>query len=294
MKSKTLLTIKYNPKNWALAFTYKGALLKKLLFGLIFVTALSSVLYILEVEDIVHFHLSSALPGYMGAALGLLLVFRNNTAYDKWWEARKEMGALVNISRNFAISINGLLPKDSDEKYKIANLLIGFIFSLKEHLRNGVKMEQLKDIAEEDMKIISNANHKPAVIANIIMNRIEGLWQKGLITDIQQYLLIGKVNTLIDILGKCERIRNTPIPMAYGFLLKFFIYVYVILLPLGLAENLTWWAVPLAGILYYILMSIVLTAEEIEEPFGHDLNDLAMDDMANRMKSNILEIVKHD
>jgi putative membrane protein len=274
--------------------SYKGALIKKLLSGMIFVVFLTVSLCLLHYR-FPQFHLdtSAALPGYMGAALGLLLVFRNNTAYEKWWEARKEVGALVNTVRNLGITINGILPPNNKDKDAIAKLSISFAFALKEHLRDGVKMEELTDLDPLDYEIVEKATHKPNVIVNLMMNKIEHLYLEKHITDIQQYLLAKHINGLIDILGKCERIRNTPIPMAYGFLLKFFIVLYVAVLPLGLMNELGWWSIPLVMMLYYILMSIVLTAEEIEEPFGLDINDLAMDHIAINIRKNIEEIVLH-
>jgi putative membrane protein len=262
---------------------------------MLIITVITTGLCYLELEGHIKiFHLSNTLPGYMGAALGLLLVFRNNTAYDKWWEARKELGALVNVSRNMAISINGLLPPDHHEKDRMARLLITFVYTMKGHLGKGVVKEDLNELSKEDHNLVSNASHKPVVVANIMMSRVEWLWKEKIISEMQQYLLMTKIDVMIDVLGKCERIKNTPIPMAYGFLLKFFIVLYVMILPFGLLDDLGWWSVPLVLILYYILMSIVLTAEEIEEPFGKDLNDLPFDQMAENITNNVNEIVKQD
>jgi len=231
----------------------------------------------------------------MGAALGILLVFRNNTAYDKWWEARKEVGALVNVSRNFAITLNGFLPKESKEKIKIAKLVSSFAFIMKGHLRNKVKMSEVHlDEKSEEYEIIKNAEHKPGAIANIIMGKVEKLWLDKKISDIQQMVIFNQTTSLIDIVGKCERIKNTPIPIAYAFLLKFFIVLYVMMLPFGLLDDLKWWSVPLSLILYYIMMSIVMTGEEIEVPFGKDLNDLPMDEIALGIQKNMAEIIKYD
>jgi putative membrane protein len=287
--------INYNPRKINLIMAFKGALLKKLLGGMLFVSALTTTLvWVHETNPHYRLDVSASLPGYMGAALGLLLVFRNNTAYDKWWEARKEMGALVNTCRNLGITINGIIPHDNKDKISIARLTIGYVFALKEHLRDGVKMEELNDLEKADYNIVENASHKPNIIVNLMMNKIEKLYLDKLITDIQQSILIGQINHLIDIQGKCERIRNTPIPMAYAFLLKFFIIIYVAVLPLGLLDNLGWWSIPLVVMLYYILMSIVLTAEEIEEPFGRDVNDLPMETIALNIRKNIQEIVIHE
>jgi len=287
--------INYNPKSWSMLIMVKGALIRKLLPGMIVIMVISFTLCYLHMHEKIDFLvMSNSLPGYMGAALGILLVFRNNTAYDKWWEARKEVGALVNVSRNIAITLNGFLPKDNPEKHKIANLVAYFAFIMKGHLRNKVQMEEVKTLTESEYNIINNSIHRPTAIANIIMSKIEELWKNKHISDIQQMVLVNQVTSMVDILGKCERIKNTPIPIAYAFLLKFFIVLYIMILPFGLLDELQWWSVPLSLILYYIMMSIVLTAEEIEDPFGKDLNDLPMDEISANIRKNIMEIIKYE
>ncbi|MCU0429977.1 MAG: bestrophin family protein [Cytophagaceae bacterium] len=287
--------MKKSAKQLGMLLTVKGALLQKLFPGMMLITIITVILCYLHLEHQFSFlKVSNALPGYMGAALGLLLVFRNNTAYDKWWEARKELGALVNTARNFAICLNGFLPNHNEDKHKIGSLISTFVFVLKGHLRNNVDISEMKDLDPEDLKLVANAKHKPNVIANIMMARVEKIWKEKLISDLQQQTLVIKITGMVDILGKCERIKNTPIPVAYAFLLKFFIVLYVMILPFGLLDDLGWGAVPLVIVLYYIMMSIVLTAEEIEDPFGHDLNDLPMDDIAANIQRNVQEIIHHD
>jgi putative membrane protein len=286
---------KKGAKQFGMLLTVKGAIISKLFPGIALITAITSLLCYLHTQNQLNLlQMSNALPGYMGAALGLLLVFRNNTAYDKWWEARKELGGLVNTARNLAICLNGFLPHHNEDKYRMGNLISAFTFAMKGHLRGNVDMEELKDLQPQDLKLIANAQHKPNVIANIMMSVTEKFWHEKHISDIQQQTLVDKITGLIDIIGKCERIKNTPIPVAYSFLLKFFIVLYVMVLPFGLLDELGWWSVPLVIVLYYIMMSIVLTAEEIEDPFGHDLNDLPMDDIALNIQRNVNEIIHHE
>jgi putative membrane protein len=288
--------MKNQHKNLSLAFSFKGSIIKRLFRSLLVVSIITCGLILIHNNfPQIHIDIGAQLPGYMGVALGLLLVFRNNTAYDKWWEARKELGALVNTARNIGITINGFIPHGNSEKTEIAELTKAFVYALKEHLREGVDMQEIKvlNLTKADYNKIDHAKHKPNVIANLIMMRVESLYLQKVITDIQQQTLVHQINNLIDILGKCERIKNTPIPMAYGFLLKFFIGLYVVVLPLGLIKEIGWWSVPLVIMLYYIMMSIVITAEEIEEPFGRDLNDLPLDAIAGNISRNIDEILEH-
>lgn len=280
--------IKYNPKSW---FLFKGSLIKKLFVGMVLTTLLTALLCLLHIKfGYINIKWSGVLPGYMGVALGLLLIFRNNSAYDKWWEARKEWGALVNLSRNIALTLYSLFPEGTKEINACYKLLIGFPYALKEHLRKGVKIAELREIENNDLELIKTVTHKPNMIIKLLLLKINKLHKENQITNQQNTLLIHNINGLTDVLGKCERIRNTPIPIAYAFLLKFFIVMYVVILPIGLLHDLGWWTVFLVAILYYILMSIVLIAEEIEEPFGHDMNDLSTDEMAQNIECNIKEI----
>jgi putative membrane protein len=287
-----------NKERLQLILVFKGALLRKMLPGLAMVSVLTSTLAILHFHsrELHNFNLtiSAALPGYMGAALGLLLVFRNSTAYEKWWEARKEMGALVNTARNLALCLNAFLPYGHHVKNYMIELLTSYVFTLKDHLRDKTIFSHLENLGDKEKAIVQKAAHKPNIIANLMMVHIEELWKQKEITDFQQYILIEKINLLIDIQGKCERIKNTPIPMAYGFLLKFFINIYVIILPFSLIDDIGWGCVPLVMLLYYILMSIVITAEEIEEPFGTDMNDLKLDLIAHNIGNDIREIIGHE
>lgn len=290
--------MKFDKDSFKSALLFKGAIIKKLLIRMFLLSIITFVLIYIhnhnESYQKLNLTISGALPGYMGAALGLLLVFRNATAYDRWWEARKEIGALVNTSRNLAITLNGLLPFNTAERKEVSSLLICFVYNLKAHLRDTTDKISLDILTQEDKELVEKAKHKPVVIANIMTNKIENVWKRNLISDIQQSILIQKINDLIDILGKCERIKNTPIPSAYTYLLNFMIYLYVIILPFSLVDDIGWFCIPLVVLLYYILMSIVITSEEIEEPFGYDLNDLPMDKIALNIKNNIEEIVTHD
>lgn len=114
-----------NSNKFLLLIAFKSSLIKKLIPGMLTITAVTAIFCFLHLKyHIINIHLSAALPGYMGAALGLLLVFRNNTAYERWWEARKEIGALVNTSRNLAINLNSLLHKHNEERMLFPSFLL--------------------------------------------------------------------------------------------------------------------------------------------------------------------------
>ncbi len=272
----------------------KGSIFRKILPGLILILLINATVAYLHLHisefKIINLGLSSALPGYMGAALGLLLVFRNNTAYERWWEGRKEIGALVNTCRNISIAIENFLPNQDSDKQKLIDLVNSFVFALKDQLRDKNEISHFAHLAHFDNQYIQNAKHKPVAISNVIQKFFEKLVQENKINDFQYTLLTKKNQELIDILGKCERIKSTPIPMAYGVLLKFFIHIYAIGLPFTFIDVLGFYCTPFAGFVFFVLMSIVLTAEEIEDPFGTDINDLKFDIIAHNITQNTAEI----
>jgi putative membrane protein len=244
-------------------------------------------------HDYGHFvlEISLSLPGLLGVVIGLLLVFRNNTAYDRWWEARKILGGLVNTSRNFAMQVRSLMTGTPEsDRVVFHELLVGFVFSLKEHLRDGVKMEEFTISDEKVKQQIIAAKHKPNRIIQLLLARIRSLFDKGVISDFQMLKLIENTDELVDILGKCERIHKTPMPLSHNYVLRVCVLVYALLLPFSLIATLDWWSALVVGLIFYFMMAIVIIAEEIEDPFGHDPNDLPVDDIANNIKNNLDEI----
>lgn len=283
------MTDKFLESNLFVFFRFKSYLFKRLFRPMLYITIPTTILCVLYEFKIFAFGNSITLPGLLGAALGILLVFRNNSAYDRWWEARKVLGGLVNNSRNFALQINHFVPNLQDKKEFMA-LIASFPYALKEHLRNGVLLSEIAFIGEKNIEILKGCDHKPNALANLMSAKIEKLFQEGRLSDFQRIKLIGYIDLNIDILGKCERIRKTPIPAAHNYLLKFFIFIYTISLPFGFVGILHYWSIFAVAAIYFLAMSIVTIAEEIEEPFGKDPNDLPVDAIAQGIHKNVYEI----
>lgn len=278
-------------KDLKLIFQFKGSLLRRLSKSLIGLMALTLLLTFLHHEEIFVLEISLSLPGLLGAVIGLLLVFRNNTAYDRWWEARKILGGLVNTTRNFSMQVVSLLKNTPEKDKKVFHILIvAFVFSLKEHLRNGVNVDDL-EIEDPELKgQIEQATHKPNRIIQLLLVRIRSLYDQKVVTDFQMLKLIENTDELVDILGKCERIHNTPIPMSHNYVLRVCVFVYALILPFSLIASLGWLSFFAVALIFYFMMSIIIIAEEIEDPFGHDNNDLPVDKIANNIKNNLVEI----
>jgi putative membrane protein len=225
----------------------------------------------------------------LGFVISLLLVFRTNTAYDRWWEGRRKWGELVNDSRNLAVKITALdLPHE--ENVFFARHIGNYAICIKEHLRKGTDFEIL-DLTEEEFTFLQKVDHIPSGIVELLYQRMNVLKKKGLLSEEDILRLDRNLNGFLDVVGACERIKNTPIPYSYSMFFKKFIFVYVITLPLAFVISFGFFSAIIATFIFYVFVSIEVLAEEIEDPFGTDDNDLPTDEMAQRIQGIVKTIL---
>ena len=129
------------------------------------------------------------------------------------------------------------------------------------------------------MPLLKKHFHKPNIITTLMYKRVNGLYRSGGLTGDHFFILDKELKSFSDILGACERIRNTPIPYSYSMFMKKFIFTFTITLPFAFIPSFEYLTVPIVLMLFYILVSIELIAEEIEDPFGKDINDLPTDEL---------------
>jgi putative membrane protein len=286
----------YNPKDWSkLIFHFhKSDSFRMLLPAMFALAVYSSVLTYLDVElQIIKLRSTTVLHSLLGFVLSLLLVFRTNTAYDRWWEGRRLWGDLVNNSRNIMLKMVAFLPESKkEEKNKFRILISNYPFALKEHLRGGFKEEELEDHPSLRVMELKNINHIPNRIAQQMYMEVERLKNEGFLSEEKIIVLNEELRSFTNIAGACERIRSTPIPYSYSTFIKRIIFLYVITLPLGLVDDFKWASIPMVLFVFYAFASLELIAEEIEDPFGYEDNDLPTDEIAERIKKNLIEIVK--
>ncbi|HRH02077.1 MAG TPA: bestrophin family protein [Bacteroidia bacterium] len=286
----------YNPKDWTkLIFAFhKTDTFRQLIPAIIGLTLFSTVLcYFIVHLKWIEMRSTTVMHSLLGFVISMLLVFRTNTAYDRWWEGRRMWGDLVNNSRNLMMKINAFIPSEKIELKKRWRILISnYPFALKEHLRGGFIAEELEDTDTLRAIELREYKHIPNVLSDQLFKELENLKVEKCISDEKMLLLNDEVKSLANICGACERIKGTPIPYSYSTFIKRIIFLYSITLPLGLVADLKWATVPIAVFVFYTLASIELIAEEIEDPFGKDTNDLPTDDIAHRIKANLLELEK--
>jgi putative membrane protein len=229
----------------------------------------------------------------LGVILSIFLSFRTSTAYDRWWEARKQWGALVNNTRNMAIYVDSMWPPvDAEIRRFMARHLANFCIALAEHLRSGTKLDLLVDLSPAEQAYYESKDHIPNFIALRIYQRMAEAHRMADINEGDYINIKAQHQSLLDILGACERIKKTPIPFSYAVYLKLFITAYGILLPLGLESSFGWTTVPLTMLVFFALLGVELMGEEIEDPFGLDCNDLPTSSIAQTIKRNVFEILE--
>jgi len=290
--------VNYNPKVWfSLVFhAYSRAVMRTLTPALIFIAFFTGgVCYLLL--DVFRFHESDfhttiSMHSLLGIVLGLFLVFRTNSSYDRWWEGRKLWGSFVNNTRNFGHKLNAFLEKNDDENRKwFAIMIPNLVFSVKEHLRKGVKLSELTATDDDFFRNLKEIKHIPNRLSSMLYERVNKLYKDKTISGDQLFLLDKELKEFSDILGACERIKNTPIPYSYSMYIKQFIFIYVITLPMAFVTTSGYLTVPIVVLITFVLLSVELIAEEIEDPFGRDVNDLPMDELADKITENVHEIL---
>lgn len=249
------------------------------------------VLYVLAghaVEN--YFDKRLVLPGndtaVFGAALSILMVLRTNSAYDRWWEGRKHWGALVNVCRNLALKIETFGEASPEQRALAGRYLTLFPYVLRDHLREGMS-EQTRNLFPEPPS--PDLVHPPSHLTGRLMSLLKEWREAGQLTKLDHHLIDTQLNAWMDICGACERIRNTPLPLAHRALIPQLLVLYLVIVPIS--TELTVANVCFSFVMGYFLIGLELVAEEIEEPFGTDDDDLQLDRLCKGIERSVRQII---
>ncbi|MEH2051288.1 bestrophin family protein [Nostoc sp.] len=237
--------------------------------------------------------LGSVIPSIV---LGLLLVFRTNTAYERFWEGRKCWGSIVNNVRNLArqiwVSVGEISPEDKENKITALNLLAAFAVTTKLHLRGEAVNRELEDLMPSTKyRKLKIMNNPPIEVAFWIGDYLQQQYNRNCLNSYQLTSMQELLNNLVDNLGACERILKTPMPLAYAIHLKQLLILYCFLLPFQIVESLGWWTGLISALVGFTVFGIEAIGLEIENPFGYDANDLPLDAICETMKRNIDDLI---
>jgi putative membrane protein len=292
--------IDYNPKEWFRYIFYfqKADTVRKLAPMILTMATYSSIvayiiiiqLKITENNDLKNISLMHSLLGFV---ISMLLVFRTNTAYDRWWEGRKQWGSLMNGSRNLALKLAALVgPEYTAEREFFMKMIPNYAFALKNHLRNNYRSGEFEDTALYKKSSLVTTDHIPNQIAATLFSKVIELQRKGVLLPEHIIVLNHELEGFTNICGACERIKNTPIPLSYSSFIKKFIFIYCLTLPIGYVFSLHFLVVPFVMFVFYILASLEVIAEEIEDPFGEDSNDLPMERICKGIHTSTRALLK--
>ncbi len=286
--------VQYNPKDWiTFIFRFHEAdTFRRLIPMMLFIGAYSGIIAYFELEFwqlSANSHVKNIplMHTTIGFVLSLLLAYRTNTAYERWWEGRKLWGSLVNNSRNLALKLSAYLTDANDLNF-FKKVIPAYAEVLSKHLTNE---EVGKELFEGLDLEIDHHKHKPNQVAKAIFQKANALYTSKKITGEQFYIINAELQSFTDICGACERIKNTPIPYSYSAFIKKFIFFYIMTLPFGYVFNLGYYVIPVVVFIFYVLASLELIAEEIEDPFGGDSNDLPTKKMAANIKKHVEELI---
>ena len=269
-------------------------ILNNVKYDLIIVLSVSlSSLYVTNRYEELLPEMPLTIPAFIGTAISILLSFKLSQSYDRWWEARKIWGAIVNDSRSFVIQLQSLTSKGNEEKIKkMAFRQIAWCYSLGQSLRELNPTDNLDGlISEEDLKEIKKHKNKPLALLQLNASDIKQLKETNQLDIFSQLQLDNTLVRLCDAQGKAERIKTTVFPVTYRLFLHAIIYLFVVTLAIALRID-GLFEIPLLVTISSAFFLLEKTATHMQDPFENRPTDTAMTAIAKTIEINIKQLLK--
>ena len=229
---------------------------------------------------------------HSGFALFLLLAFRANSSYDRFWAGRKLWGQTINRTRDLARQIVHYVRDEPPRHRRILGFIIAFAVTKKRHLRDERGLQELESVLSiQDLRNIQEAEHMPLYCIDVLTNYIQEAYAAGKISDPVRCMMDLNIKTFQDTLGGCEGIKETPIPVAFVVHMRALMVLWLITLPMTLAHLMGWTTIVVSFVVTFAILGIDAMAVEIENPFGHDYNDLPLGMICETIAQNVREIL---
>jgi ion channel-forming bestrophin family protein len=280
--------IQYDPHKWTdHFFDIRGSLVREISGRVALCVAWAAAVVAFH-KHVLPVGMPSTLHTLMGVAMGMLLVFRTSSSYDRFWEGRKLWGGIVNETRNLVRGACVHLAADKELLARLTRWTSAFPWASMNGLRgiDGLGPQEHELPRGQAAEALA-AQHTPMAVAIRMTECLREARDKGLISDIVLTSLDSNVQQLVDYLGGCERIRKTPMPFAYAVHLRRALVIYTFSLPFALVESYGWTTVVDVLLLAYTFFGIEEIGVEIEGPFGHDDNDLPLEDICETIHKNL-------
>lgn len=233
------------------------------------------------------FDMPSGIHAALLVVLGWLLVFRTNSAYSRWWEARTLWGTLINTTRNLSIKLIEFGRPNDEERAMLSSLVASFPNQLKDHLREiplHVKSEPINSESDD------RPFHKPLATAQAIYQWLSTRVPSDKLDGNEMRSIDIELAKLLEVCGACERIAKTPFVRSYRTFVRQCITLVLFSFPWGIAHDFGWWTVLMTIVVSYFMIGMETIAEHIEEPFGFDEDDLDLDGMCQTIERSVSQI----
>lgn len=286
-------------KNWlSLVFAFRGSTLVHIWPRVIFVLVLSVIVEYLSATEYLTFSMTPVPFTVVGLALAIFLGFRNNAAYDRYWEGRKLWGGLVNVTRNFGLQTR-LIRSDAEaatSRSELIKLILAYVNCLRHQLRSGAPDAELRKYLNDKTEIekVRSNDNVPLAVLDIATQRLMNEWQEGRIESYHLTALQRDLSRMLDMQGACERIHSTPVPFTYSVLTHRTVLLYCLALPFGLHDTVGWAMPVVTTFIAYAFLGLDDLGDEIEQPFGEESNSLPLSAICRTIEINLLQLIDHD
>jgi ion channel-forming bestrophin family protein len=278
-------------------------LISQVKFELIFVTLYSVILGVAHRYFGLETTIPMAVPSILGGAISLVIAFRLKQSYDRWWEARKIWGAIVNDSRTLirnVITFTHLKQetlKDSKEDNIFVERQVAWCYSLSQGLRGINPLKGIREILKtdpDDYEYIKHHYNVPNALLMLHNYDFKKLHDEKKINDFQQVQLSEVTSRLCDHMGKCERIKNTVFPKTYSVFVEYLLYLFIILLPFGVMDFSAWFQIPLTICVSMAFFLLERTAIQMQDPFENKPTDTPMTTLSQTIELNLHQMIEED
>ena len=267
---------------WESVRPFLGSKIFRVLTVLVVIVCSYTVL-VNQVEHLIfdeELNFATTISGFFGLTMSLLMVYRTNGAYDRWWEGRKVWGQLVNECRNLVVKSCTLSRASLEEKRELQKLVAAFPPTLRDHLRGSRK---------EGSMVPAEVIHGPAYVIEKVFLKLQSWRDTDVLDDFSFLALNEHARAFLDVCGMCERIQKTPLPLSHRALIPQVLVLYFLLLPWGIDAHFS--GIILMGALTYFLVGLELIADGLERPFGTEDDGLPLDSLCEGIAASTAEVV---
>ena len=238
-----------------------------------------------------HFTIPAIIPTLLGTAIAFFVGFNNNQAYDRWWEARKIWGSLVNDSRSFARALIQYTGAEKEISRRMILRHIGFLYTLKASLRSTVSETSSRYLNDQDVQEIAASSNKHNAILNIQARDLQLLSKQGNIDGFRFIEINELLTRFCDSMGMSERIRNTIFPTTYSYLTKVFIWLFVVTFTLVISESAGAFSILLGWIISFVFVSTQINGISLVDPFTNNSAGVPLNQITRTIEINLLEMI---